>query len=120
MKTFRIALAALAVLTISLPGQANVNPNARINLCTKAIEAKKVVVQLANLAKQPTFLMLQSTYGDVYYKEAIRKHNGHRTLLDLEKLPAGKYILSVRQKGETQSQVIRVTEEGVLVSHCGG
>ncbi|MCO6476468.1 MAG: hypothetical protein J5I94_07595 [Phaeodactylibacter sp.] len=118
MKTFRIALAALALLAISLPVRANVNPFDLIKFCTKQVEAKKVVVELANLAQQPTSILLKSTFGEVYYKDHIRKHNGHRALLDLEQLPEGRYILSVIQKGETKSQIIKITKDRLLVSQC--
>ncbi len=118
MKTFRIALAALALLAVALPVRANVNPVDVIQFCTKRVEAKKVVVELANLAQKPTSILLKSTYGEVYYKDFIRKHNGHRALLDLEQLPEGRYILSVTQKGETKSQVIKITKDRLLVSQC--
>ena len=119
MKTFRMALAALALLAVSLPIRANTSPTDIIHLCTQAVEAKKVVVQVTNLAEKTTQIRLESAYGDkVYYQEYIRKHNGHRALLDLGQLPEGRYILSVSQKGETKSQVIRITEGRVMVSHC--
>ena len=118
MKTFRMALAALALLAVSLPIRANTSPTDIIHLCTQAVEAKKVAVQVANLAEKTTQIRLESAYGKVYYQEYIRKHNGHRALLDLGQLPEGRYILSVSQKGETKSQVIRITEGRVMVSHC--
>lgn len=124
MKTFRIAFAALAFLAMSMPIRANIIPTATstVNLCTQAVEAKKVVIQITNMEQQPTFLILQSTDGAVYYRESIRGHNGHRALLDLERLPEGKYILNVRRKGEKEavSQVIRIMEGRVLVSQCEG
>ena len=118
MKTSRMALAALALLTIAQSLRANTPPSDVMYFCTQAVEAKKVMVHLANLDEQPTQIMLMGTFGKVYYKEFIRKHNGHRALLDLEQLPDGRYILSARQKDETKSQVIRITEGKVLVSHC--
>jgi len=116
MKTFKIALAMLVLLALAMPSRADVAPKSAINVYTKVVEAKKVVVQLTNLAEQPTLLTLRSTRGNVYYKGTIRKHNGHRTLLDLSQLPEGRYILSVSQKGNEKSQVIRVTEGRVLLS----
>ena len=119
MKIFKITLAAMALFATSFSLQANPPSEAgRLSLCARAIEGKMVVIQLVNLAEQPTFLSLRNTYGDLYYKESIRKHNGHRALLDLNKLPEGRYILSVSQKGMKKTQVIRVSEGQILVSHC--
>ena len=118
MKTLRMAVAALALLAIAIPLRASLPSSDVMYFCTQAVEVKKVMVHLANLDEQPTQIMLMSTFGKVYYKEVIRKHNGHRTLLDLTQLPEGRYILSARRKDETKSQVIRITEGRVLVSHC--
>lgn len=109
--------AVLLLTAMSLPMWAT--PTAtpgEITVKTKAVEQKSVAIHLYNLGQEMTTLQIQGRQGKVYYEKNIFNHNGFSMLLDLEQLPEGSYILYVKQKDEVKSQVVRVTEEGLLLS----
>ncbi|MCB0546843.1 MAG: hypothetical protein KDD19_04595 [Phaeodactylibacter sp.] len=110
--------AALLLAAISLPlwaAPAITSPG-EITFRTRAIDQKSIAVQLYNLAQETTTLQVQNREGQVYFEKRISKHNGFSMLLDLEQLPEGSYILSVKRKDGVKTQVVRVTEDGLLLS----
>ncbi|MCO6476467.1 MAG: hypothetical protein J5I94_07590 [Phaeodactylibacter sp.] len=109
--------AVLLLTAMSLPMWATpIATPGEITVKTKAVEQKSVAVHLYNLGQETTTLQIQGRQGKVYYEKNIFNHNGFSMLLDLEQLPEGSYILYVKQKDEVKSQVVRVTEEGLLLS----
>lgn len=111
--------AALLLAAISLPLWAAPATNARpgeITFKTRAVEQKSLSIRLYNLEQEKTTFQLRDRQGNVYFEENIYNHNGFSMLLDLAQLPEGSYILYAKQKDEVKSQVVRVTEDGLLLS----
>lgn len=72
---------------------------------------------LANLEQHRTTVTL-SAMGtkDVFFEERIKDHNGYCVNLILDKLPEGRYVLSVAQDDEVRRQVILKSATGILCS----
>ena len=63
-------------------------------------------------AKANTTLLIKNEKGDVVYREIIQKDNQKfGRLLDVEKLEAGQYEISVVSKDETQTKSFRLSEQ---------
>ena len=77
---------------------------------------KSVKIQLYNLAKEKTTLQVQNFDGKILFKQQIRNHNGYSLLLNLGQLPEGNYIIQVSQEDGAKAQVVRVNEDGLLLS----
>lgn len=77
---------------------------------------KSVKIQLYNLAKEKTTLQVQNLEGKVLFEQQIRNHNGYSLLLNLGQLPEGNYIIQVSQEDGAKAQVVRVNEDGLLLS----
>ncbi|MCB0559539.1 MAG: T9SS type A sorting domain-containing protein [Lewinellaceae bacterium] len=111
--------AALLLAAISLPmwaAPATANATGEITIKTKAVDSKSIAIYLYNLDKEKTTLQVRDRHGNVYFQKRINHHNGFSMLLDLEQLPAGSYIIQVNRKDGASSQVVRVMEEGLLLS----
>ena len=120
MKTFKKALAALVLTALTLPVWAHVVSNGGFNFSSQTQDSKAVVIQLTNLDQAPTVIAVKSIHGFTYYKERIKDRNGYRAKLDLEQMPEGKYLITVKQGDTEKTQVVRVTEDGVLLSDIVG
>lgn len=74
-------------------------------------------VILANLEQEATKISLTDLDKDeVYFSEVIRKHNGYSMNLQLDKLPEGRYLLSVKKGEALRRQVLLKTEAGLMCS----
>lgn len=74
-------------------------------------------VILANLEQEATKIFLTNMdKKEVYFSETIRKHNGYSMNLKLEKLPEGRYLLSVKKGEVLRRQVLLKTEAGLMCS----
>lgn len=72
---------------------------------------------LANLEQVPTRVTLTSlATGTPYLLETIREHNGYSMNLYLEKLPKGRYLLTIRKGDSSRQQVLLKTADGVRCS----
>ena len=110
--------AVLLLASISLPiwaSPAAVSPG-EITFKTRTVDNKSIAIQLYNLDKEKTTVQVQDREGNVYYQKRINNHNGFSMLLDLKQLPEGSYILQVNREDGAMSQVVRVTETGLLLS----
>jgi len=111
--------AALLLAALTFPAFAtptvDVSP-ADAKVKTKAVEQKSIAVQLYNLGEEATTLEVESRDGTLYYQKRIKGQNGFGIVLNLESLPEGAYMLSVNRKEGVQTQIFRITEEGVLLS----
>ncbi|MCB0570422.1 MAG: hypothetical protein KDC66_11685 [Phaeodactylibacter sp.] len=119
MKTFKV-LAALLLAAIVLPLWAQTAYHGDFNFRSETEDAKSVVVQLTNLDQQPAIIAVKSVHGFTYHKERIRGRNGYRARLNLEQMPVGKYLITVKQGDTEKVQVVRVTDKGILLSDVVG
>jgi hypothetical protein len=86
-------------------------------LLNTKVEAKNLVVNVANLQKERSVLRLKSLRdNDVLYSKTITDHNGFCTRLNLEGLPQGRYVLELEQKSGNMNQVVVVDQESIVVS----
>ncbi|MCB0563866.1 MAG: T9SS type A sorting domain-containing protein [Phaeodactylibacter sp.] len=111
--------AALLMAAISLPmwaAPATLTPTGEITFKTKTVENKSVAILLYNLNQEKTTVQVQDRQGNVYYEKRINHHNGFSMQLDLEQLPEGSYVIQVSRKDGKTSQVVRVMEDGLLLS----
>lgn len=120
MKTFKKVLAALILAAMALPVWAHTADDGGFTFHSETADAKAVVIQLANLAEQPTVIAVKSLHGFTYHKERITGRNGFRTKLILDQMPAGKYLITVKQGDAEKTQVVRITEKGLLLSDIVG
>lgn len=117
MKHVKFMLAGLCLSLMATFGFANPNPDSEnLIMRVKSQEAKSIDITLANLQQQKTNLSLKSINGTTYFVDVIRNHNGYGKSLSLHKVPQGRYILTVSQKGTELMSVIVVGEEKVKVS----
>ena len=121
MKHFKFILAGLCLSLFATFGFANPNPDSEhLIMRVKLQDAKSIDVILANLQQEKTNLTLSSLDGTTYFFDTIRKHNGYGKNLSLSKMPQGRYILKVTQKGKELTSVIVVGKEKVKVSRVSG
>ncbi|MCO6488308.1 MAG: hypothetical protein J5I98_07825 [Phaeodactylibacter sp.] len=83
---------------------------------TKVVEQKSVAVQLYNLGQERTTIEVQDREGKVYYQKSIKGHNGYSIVLHLDELPQSSYIISVSHKDGVSTQVVRIEEDGLMLS----
>ncbi|MEO0339578.1 MAG: hypothetical protein AAF242_10225 [Bacteroidota bacterium] len=116
MKSIRfLALVVTLALTLPTLSMAN-NAPGKLQFRTK-VEGKKVKVHLANLQKMATTVSLESLDGEKrFYRGAIKDHNGYSSQLHLDKLPNGRYALTVDNNGKSYSKVIKVDGDQIWVS----
>lgn len=82
----------------------------------KPTETKAIQITLANLQQTTTNLALKNLDGKVYYYDTIRKHNGYGKNLNLDKVPQGRYLLTVWQKDTEVTSVVVVGKDEIKVS----
>lgn len=116
MKRFSLFLALCLAMSsfafASTSNNADDNPIFRV----KPVETKAIQVNLANLQQVTTSISLTDLSGKTFFKETIRKHNGYAKKFDLEKIPNGRYVLTVKQDGESYSKVIYVDNDAMRIS----
>lgn len=84
---------------------------------TEVVDDYALKLRLANLQQEVTKVEIKHlTRGTSYFTDYIRNHNGYATLIDLEKLPQGKYVLEITQRDESRTVVIRVNKYGLFIS----
>ena len=118
MKQVKLLLALLCLSFLATATFANPDPSAdNVILSVEPVKAKTIEVHMANLQKTPTRLILKELNGDaIFFRETIRNHNGYGKKLSLEKLPKGRYLLTVSQKDAEWTSVVYVDSEKVQVS----
>ena len=84
---------------------------------TKQVDSRSFRLTLANLQQENTRIILENLSGSsTYFSRFVRNHNGYSTLLNLSKLPDGKYALKVSQNNETLTLVIAIKGDQLLFS----
>lgn len=74
-------------------------------------------VLIANLEKQTATISFTSLDGrQQMFTDRITKHNGYSYKLNLDQLPHGRYLLTVKKGDAVRQQVIVIGEVGVLCS----
>jgi hypothetical protein len=74
-------------------------------------------VTLANLEKTRTTLKLEDLDRDkVVYSHMVRNRNGYSYNLNLDKLPEGRYLLSVTKNNTVRQQVLVIAAHGLMCS----
>lgn len=114
VKFFLTALCLSVLATFSFASENEVNEHLIMRVETN--DAKALHITLANLRQITTQLKLEDLNGKVYYSDYINDHNGYGKNLSLRKLPKGRYILTVAQKGTEWKSVVVVDSDGVQVS----
>ena len=113
-------LATLCLAVMTLPVWANnstptVSTDILVN--AKISEGKIISLKVSNLQMEKTSIKLTDLIGDnTYYRDFIKDHNGYGRRLNLDNLPAGKYMLTVKQKDEYVKQIIVIKDNYVLLS----
>ena len=83
----------------------------------KPLENKVFKVTLANLQQKNTKITLTNLSGTTtYFEDNVIKHNGYAKKLDLSDLNDGRYLLTVKQKGEETVKVLYLSGEKILIS----
>ena len=91
--------------------------NATDPLVTRTqVEDFRLDLQLANLQGQRTLVSLKNLDGGSVYYTRVREHNGYALTLDLSKLPAGRYLLKVKQDEVLRQQVVVKSAAGLYCS----
>lgn len=117
MKHFKLILAGLFLSLIATSSFANPNPDSEnLIMRVNSTDAKSINITLANLQQVTTSLALKSIDGKIYYADTIRKHNGYGKSLSLHKVPNGRYVLTVSQKGTELTSVLVVRNDEIKVS----
>ncbi|MEM6397386.1 MAG: hypothetical protein AAF741_13645 [Bacteroidota bacterium] len=79
------------------------------------VDGMDLNLRLTNLQQETTFVNLSTIDGDeVFFTERIAKHNGYAVGLQLDDLPDGRYLLTVK-KGDTVKHQVVVIENGDLL-----
>lgn len=73
-------------------------------------------LRLANLQRKTTYVRLADMDGYNYFEETVQDHNGFSTLLNLRKVPNGRYIIQAKQDDAMVSVVVRIQEDLILIS----
>ena len=117
MKHLKLFLAGLFLSLIATSSFASPNPDSEhLIMRVNSGDAKSINITLANLQQVTTNLALKSIDGKVYYVDTIRKHNGYGKNLSLHKVPKGRYLLTVSQKGTEMTSVLVVGKDEIKVS----
>ncbi|PPK85249.1 hypothetical protein CLV84_2141 [Neolewinella xylanilytica] len=81
------------------------------------VEDNRLELVLANLEQERTVVRLTNLDQDIeYFSDRVKHHNGYGVSLSLDKLPAGRYVLSVEKGDTVRRQVILKTETGTRCS----
>ncbi|WP_420457674.1 hypothetical protein [Neolewinella sp.] len=73
-------------------------------------------LKLVNLQKQRTVITLQQLDGTTHYQTRIKEHNGYALSMQLRDVPAGRYLLTVKQGKVLRQQVIVKSAAGIMCS----
>ena len=107
MLVFLVCLFALSTFPAVAADYPTETEPENILVRTKALNAHSFKLVLANLQQENTRIVLEDISGTrMYFNHTVRKHNGFATVLNLEKVPEGRYVLRIIQNNEALTQVI--------------
>ena len=73
-------------------------------------------LKLINLQQQRTVITLRHLDGTTHHQTRIKEHNGYSLSMQLRDVPAGRYLLTVKQGKRLRQQVIVKSDTGILCS----
>lgn len=102
------------VFAMALSYTAAASPEGRLIIRVEQGDAAKTIkVQLANLENNRTNISLIDTEGKHWFFESVAGQNGYATLLKLDGMPDGDYIVLIGQKGRQYVQALTLAESGI-------
>lgn len=113
-------LATLCLAVMTLPIWANdASPAANTDILVRAniAEGKVISLKVSNLQMEKTSIKITDLKGEnTYYRDFVKNHNGYGRRLNLDNLPVGKYVLTIKQKDEYVKQIIVIKDNYLLLS----
>ncbi|CAH1002396.1 hypothetical protein LEM8419_03291 [Neolewinella maritima] len=107
----------LALLCTSVPALAHTEVTDTDALVARTqVDAFELNVQLINLQGQRAVITLQQLDGTTGYQTRVKEHNGYTLTLQLDEVPAGRYLLTVKQGKTVRRQVVVKSAAGILCS----
>ncbi|NJB85980.1 hypothetical protein GGR26_001748 [Lewinella marina] len=105
------------ILSTGAPAIELPNPDAEPLITRSVVYDDRIELTVANLEKERTLIRLLDYETEaVHFAQRIDDHNGYTIHLSLEKLPKGRYVISV-QKGDTErQQIVKKTDVGIICS----
>ena len=76
----------------------------------------KLDLKLINLQQQRTVVTLRQLDGTTHHQTRIKDHNGYALSMQLRDVPAGRYLLTVKQGKRLRQQVVVKSAAGILCS----
>ncbi len=73
-------------------------------------------LKLINLQQQRTVITLKQLDGATHHQTRIKEHNGYALSMQLCDVPAGRYLLTVKQGKRLRQQVIVKSATGIMCS----
>lgn len=118
MKTFlRSGLLALFLLCAYAPVSAHAQSSDDPMNVRSEVEGMSINLLFSNLQQETTTVNLSNIDGeDVYFTEYIRDHNGYNMSLQMDELPDGKYLLTIKKGDTIKNQVIVIQYGDILLS----
>ncbi|WP_420459126.1 hypothetical protein [Neolewinella sp.] len=80
------------------------------------VEDFRLNLKLVNLQKQRTVITLKQLDGTTHHQTRIKEHNGYALSMQLRDVPAGRYLLTVKQGKRLRQQVIVKSAAGIRCS----
>ncbi|GJM35598.1 MAG: hypothetical protein DHS20C18_45990 [Saprospiraceae bacterium] len=106
-------LSANAVNTTNLPDNED-----RLLLYINSVEGKSFVLQLANLQKETTNVLIEDlSHKETLYYRRLKNHNGFSTKMNLKDLTEGRYKISIKQGDLEIIKVFRVENDELIFSN---
>lgn len=117
MKSLKL-LAMIAIVSTLFAQQTFAAGNPGFKVKAKVINGKVFELDLSDLAQNATTISITNLQRDIYfYKNSIGKKADFKTLINVQEMPVGRYLLIVNSGKEAQKMVMKVSESGVLLSH---
>lgn len=82
-------------------------------------DAQTLIVQLANLQKQNTQVLVEDVHGNILFNEKICKQDGYIKQLSIAELPVGNYTCTVYQKNGLYNKHFSITTKGLVLNELG-
>ena len=80
------------------------------------VEDFRLDLKLVNLQQQRTVITLKQLDGTTHHRTRIKEHNGYALSMHLRDVPAGRYLLTVKQGKRLRQQVVVKSAAGILCS----
>ena len=86
-------------------------------ITNSSVVEQQLFLTLANLEQQRTLVTVTKLDSDYrHYTKLVRNHNGFSAVLDLDRLPRGRYVVTVKKGDTLRRQVILKTKAGLRCS----